>query len=158
MTMIVTQANQLPAITTGYHDHQEIIAQCWCVTHDFKEQLTDQLSPHFIMIVKTTNLSIHQSSIMMKKSSHHKSSLSVTLGHNHQTLLPHTPTHHSDKNRVNILSMASTAGAYFPGSQGYCEVIRAELTSTCHHGECVESLWPVMASYCPLWALLHINW
>ena len=88
---------------------------------------------------------------------HHKSSLSVTLGHNHQTLLPHTPTHHSDKNRVNIVSMASTAGAYFPGSQGYCEVIRAELTSTCHHGECVESLWPVMASYCPLWALLHIN-
>ena len=68
--MRVTQANQLPTITTGYHDHLKIIAYCWCVTHDFKEQLTDQMSPHFILIVKTTNFSINQSSIMTKKSSH----------------------------------------------------------------------------------------
>ena len=50
--MRVTQANQLPTITTAYHDHLKINAYCWCVTHDFKEQ-TDQLSPHFILIVKT---------------------------------------------------------------------------------------------------------
>ena len=69
---MVTQASQLSTITTGYYDHNEITAYCWCVTRNFKEQLTDQLPPHFILIVKTINLPINQSSIMTKKSSHHQ--------------------------------------------------------------------------------------
>ena len=48
MIMMVTQADQLPTITTGYLDHHEIIAYCWRVTHDFKEQGHHRFAPETI--------------------------------------------------------------------------------------------------------------